>query len=192
MPTFNEIVQSLTPWVYMVPIWVSGCVMALLFILWVWLRNRRHLQYLQMDLDCVRKDLRAMTSSALGMGGRVLKVEKQQRQIKQQPPVQAVRDSRDGGGRIASGTAIGDSRDGGGRIASGTAIEAIKPVAPPKANVVNFRPVVEDYAAHPYDYAIQLARHGASINDIMYQSGIGQNEAKLIHMLHTVGTAKAS
>jgi len=47
----------------------------------------------------------------------------------------ATHDSRDGGGRIASGTAIEeakaeqrpgathDSRDGGGRIASGTAIE---------------------------------------------------------------------
>jgi phytoene synthase len=35
----------------------------------------------------------------------------------------AAGDSRDGGGRAASGTAAGDSRDGGGRAASGTAAE---------------------------------------------------------------------
>lgn len=157
MQTFNLIMQELTGWVALLPIWVSGSVMAVLFITWVWLRNRRRLQYLQMDLECMRNDLRAMTTSALGMGGRVLKIEKQQRQPKYQAPVQEVKPT--------------------------------KPATQPKAKVVNLRPVVEDYASHPYDYAIQLARHGSSVTDIMYQSGIGENEAKLIHMLHAVEKA---
>ncbi len=186
MQTFNSIMQELTPWVALLPIWVAGSIIASLFVLWMWLRSRRRLQYLLMDLDSVRNDLRAMTSSALGMGGRVLKIEKQQEHIKHQPPVQAVRDRES---RSALQAAKSSANNKGTRIASAQVKEADRTVAAPRANVVNFRPVVEDYAAHPYDYAIQLARHGASINDIMYQSGIGQNEAKLIHMLHTVDKA---
>lgn len=75
------------------------------------------------------------------------------------------------------------------QVAPRTTIQKEKPAEKKQQNVVVMRPAVEDYASHPYDYAIQLARHGASVNDIMYQSGVSQHEANLIHMLHTTSKA---
>lgn len=160
MQTLNHIMQTLAPMLSNIPLWLSVTLLAASLLGWTWLRSRRRLRRLQQEVERMRNDMRAMTTAAVGVGGRVREIEKLQRQIKQQPLVQQAKETR-----------------------------AVKTAAAPKSTVVNFRPVVEDYAAHPYDYAIQLARHGASINDIMYQSGIGQNEAKLIHMLHTVGKA---
>jgi hypothetical protein len=161
MQTFNNIVMSLEPWVSSVPIWVWISALAVCVITWVTLRNRRRLRRLQGEVDRVRNEMRAMTTAAVGVGSRVRELERRQRHGKDQPAAQAKK--------------INSQKE--------------KPAEMKQPNVVAMRPVVEDYSSHPYDYAIQLARHGASVRDIMQQSCISQHEANLIYMLHTASKA---
>ncbi|MBI3560787.1 MAG: DUF2802 domain-containing protein [Gammaproteobacteria bacterium] len=166
MSALNALLQQLAPLLSPLPLWVwASSVLLLLLLVWNRGRARRRFRQMQIELDRIRNEMRAMTTAAVGVGGKVREIERQQRQLKQQPPL---------------------------------AIAPVKPVFTEKAKpektlpqssptVVNFRPIADDYAAHPYDYAIQLARHGASVSEIIYQSGISHHEAKLIHMLHAVG-----
>lgn len=157
MQILNDIMLQIPAMMAVLPTWMWLTVLAGLLITWNGLRSRRRLHRMQAELERVRNDMRAMTTAAVGVGGRVREIEMKQRQLKTQLPAQK------------------------------TATE--KPVQKKPETIVAFRSAVEDYAAHPYDHAIQLARHGATVNEIMFQSGIGQHEAKLIHMLHAVSKA---
>lgn len=158
MQTLNNMVMSLQPWVSIVPVWAWISVLAVCVIAWLTSRSRARMRRLHSELERVRNELRAMTTAAMGVGGRVRELERHQRNVKNQ-------------------------------TAPAAKSQKEKPVEKKQQNVVVMRPAVEDYSSHPYDYAIQLARHGASVNDIMYQSGVSQHEANLIHMLHTASKA---
>lgn len=161
MKYLNDIIQFWAPHINQVPMWAWVASLFSLFLLWAWVNGRRRLNNLEIDVDRMRGDLRAMTMASVGVGGRVREIEKNQKQL----------------------TSINRTADN--KTTTKKALPAEKVVEKSPAKVVAIRPAVDEYNSHPYDYAIQLARHGSNANEIMYQSGISQNEAKLIHMLHS-------
>lgn len=161
MKYFNEISHYWAPLINQVPMWAWLTSLLSLFLLWAWINGRRRLNNLEIDVDRMRSDLRAFTMASVGVGGRVREIEKTQKQLKV----------------LSTSTQA--------KPVTKASPRPEKKVEKTPAKVVAIRAAGDEYNSHPYDYAIQLARHGSSANEIMYQSGISQNEAKLIHMLHS-------
>ena len=93
-------------------------------------------QQRKMNTD-LRQQMRALTSAALGMGERVLKMERNQKHL-------------------------GERQD----------------------QVVMYEP-----ANQPYEQAISMAQHGASIEDMVDSCGVSENEAHLIDLMSRLDKA---
>lgn len=68
---------------------LPGSVVILMLTLYLYRRFRRQREQQLNDIDVLRRDLRALTTAALGVGKRVTRMERQQRQLADRPEPQA-------------------------------------------------------------------------------------------------------
>ncbi len=104
------------------------------FLLWR-LSARLHQQ--QIRHNDLRKQMRALTSAALGMGERVLEMERRQKHLSERQEQVHIYES----------------------------------------------------ANQPYEQAIRMAEHGASIEDLVESCGVSENEAHLIDLMSRLDKA---
>lgn len=71
-----------------VVVWLSAGI--LLTTLWLSRRDHARIKKLENELRQARNDLKALTTSSLGVGSRIIELERQIRQIKQNPQTQKV------------------------------------------------------------------------------------------------------
>lgn len=109
---------------------LSACI--LLIALWISRRSATRIPFLEKQLKQARNDLKALTTASIGVGGRVLELERRLRRLAE------------------------------------------------KQKEVD----IYDSANQPYDHAIDLARQGMKVDDIVTHCGISRNEAELIQMMH--------
>jgi hypothetical protein len=115
-----------------VPFLVIMSAVVLLISLLVSRRSVARIHALEKQLKQARGDLRALTTASVGVGGRVLELERRLRRLAE------------------------------------------------KQKEVD----LYDSANQSYDHAIDLARQGAKIDDMVKSCGISRNEAELIQMMH--------
>lgn len=101
------------------------------------LRQRRRLHTTEAQLDTLRNDIRALTTAAMGVGGRVLELERRQRRLAERQEQVDIYES----------------------------------------------------ANQPYEHAIQMARHGSGVEELVEVCGVSKNEAELITMMHRLDKA---
>ncbi len=77
----NEIVNQLIGYFELVPALVLLSSIVLFIALWVSHRSHRQLAGLKNELKQARNDLKALTTTSLGIGGRLLEIERRQRRI---------------------------------------------------------------------------------------------------------------
>ena len=77
----NEIVNQLIGYIDLVPSLVLLSSVVLFIALWVSHRSHRQLNGLKNELKQARNDLKALTTTSLGIGGRLLEIERRQRRI---------------------------------------------------------------------------------------------------------------
>ena len=109
---------------------LSACI--LLIAIWSSRRSAKRIPFLEKQLTQARNDLRALTTASIGVGGRVLELERRLRRLAE------------------------------------------------KQKEVD----IYDSANQPYDHAIDLAKQGMKVDDIVAHCGISRNEAELIQMMH--------
>ena len=109
---------------------LSGCV--LLISLWASRRSSSRVLLLEKQLKQARNDLKALTTASIGVGGRVLELERRLRRLSE------------------------------------------------KQKEVD----IYESANQPYDHAIDLARQGMKVEEIVTMCGISRNEAELIQMMN--------
>ncbi len=123
------------------------------------------------DIVELRRDLRALTAAALGVGERVLKVERQQ--ISEISEHNFKRNTSN----VKSGKELG--RNLSNHLSADT------------DKVVKF----SHHNDSPYEHAIHLVQKGADVNDLVTTCGLSQGEADLVNLLHRIsdiGTKKTS
>lgn len=115
-----------------VPVLVILSVVVLVVSLLVSRQNVARIRSLEKQLKQARNDLKALTTASVGVGGRVLELERRLRRMAE------------------------------------------------KQKQVD----LYDSANQSYDQAIDMAKHGVKIDDIVTACGISRNEAELIQMMH--------
>ena len=120
----------------------NGTVLGLLSIvvvvsLFLSLRTSAHLRRQQKANTDLRQQMRALTSAALGMGERVLEMERRQKHLTERQ----------------------DQVD------------------------------IYESANQPYEQAITMAQHGASISELVDNCGVSENEAHLIELMSKLDKA---
>ena len=115
-----------------VPVLVILSVVVLVVSLLVSRQNVARIRSLEKQLKQARNDLKALTTASVGVGGRVLELERRLRRMAE------------------------------------------------KQKQVD----LYDSANQAYDQAIDMAKHGVKIDDIVTACGISRNEAELIQMMH--------
>ena len=110
---------------------LSGAV--LLIALWTTRRSAVRVTLMEKQLKQARNDLKALTTASLGVGGRVLELERRLRRLaeKQKKEVD-----------------------------------------------------IYESANQPYDHAIDLAKQGMHVDELVTMCGISRNEAELIQMMN--------
>ncbi len=73
----NQLTSNLQP----IPVLAGMAAIVLLITLWVNRRSHSKIKLLQNELRQARNDLRALTTSSIGVGRRLLKLERRQRQL---------------------------------------------------------------------------------------------------------------
>jgi hypothetical protein len=101
------------------------------------LRQRRRVSAAESQLETLRNDIRALTTAAMGVGGRVLELERRQRRLAERQEQLDIYES----------------------------------------------------ANQPYEHAIQMARHGSGVDELVEVCGVSKNEAELITMMHRLDKA---
>ena len=101
------------------------------------LRTSAHLRRQQKANTDLRQQMRALTSAALGMGERVLEMERRQKHLAERQEQVDIYES----------------------------------------------------ANQPYEQAIRMAQHGASIEDLVDSCGVSENEAHLIDLMSKLDKA---
>jgi hypothetical protein len=117
-------------------LWLAALVLAI--ALWTTVQQRRRLRQLEQQLDVMRNDIRALTTAAMGVGGRVLELERRQRRLAERQEQQVD---------------------------------------------------IYESANQPYEHAIQMARHGSGVDELVEVCGVSKNEAELITMMHRLDEA---
>ena len=114
----------------------------------------------QLSMQSLQRDLRALANAAVGVGGRVLEIERHQRK---RPTVVASRDA-----------------------VKQDAIRKEQQPAPASYQPAMAVPPVEYYGSpsQPYEQAIRMAQTGASTDDIVNLCGLSKSEADLVSMMH--------
>ena len=109
--------------------------MATLFLL-----RKQHLTQIRQaeTIALLQRDLRALANAAVGVGERVLNVERQSRDVNQHPT-----------DKVHS----------------------------------------YDFVSQPYEQAITMAQHGASVSDLVKVCGLSPSEAELVCMMHRLDKA---
>lgn len=100
-------------------------------------RQGRRLNSAHRQLEVMRNDIRALTTAAMGVGGRVLELERRQRRLAERQEQLDIYES----------------------------------------------------ANQPYEHAIQMARHGSGVEELVEVCGVSKNEAELITMMHRLDKA---
>ena len=113
---------------------LSLAVMVSFFLLW---RLSARLRQQQRQHNDLRQQMRALTSAALGMGERVLEMERRQKHLAERQEQVDIYES----------------------------------------------------ANQPYEQAIRMAQHGASIEDLVDSCGVSENEAHLIDLMSKLDKA---
>ena len=113
---------------------LSLAVMVSFFLLW---RLSACLRQQQRQHNDLRQQMRALTSAALGMGERVLEMERRQKHLAERQEQVDIYES----------------------------------------------------ANQPYEQAIRMAQHGASIEDLVDSCGVSENEAHLIDLMSKLDKA---
>ena len=81
--TISQLVSEMEP----VSVLIGLSAVVLLITLWVSRSSQRKIRQLQKELRQARNDLRALTTSSLGVGSRLLDLERRQRKAKTTKPV---------------------------------------------------------------------------------------------------------
>lgn len=126
----NQIIAVLAE----LPLLLIISAVVLLVAVWVSVHSIKHSRELEKTIRQLRSDQRAMTTAAVGMGGRVLELERRLKNMREHQEQQHVD--------------------------------------------------IYDSANQPYEHAIQMAKHGASIQELVDMCGVSHNEAELITMMH--------
>jgi len=159
-------IEQMAVYIELVPltIWIAS---AVLFIaLWVNQRSHVKLQCLKLELKQVHNELKALTTTSLGLGGHVLALERQQPHSINRPTAKPRQKLQP----------VVKPRS------------APQPVVKPKPNP---QPRFDVYESgnQPYDHAIFLAQQGKGVHEITSICGISQSEAELIIMMHRLDQA---
>jgi len=77
----NELVTGLSSYFAFVPQFLLMSSTVLFVALWVSHRSHRQMNVLKNELKQARNDLKALTTTSLGIGGRLLEIERRQRRI---------------------------------------------------------------------------------------------------------------
>ena len=125
MNEFSSLLQT-------VPALIILSAVVLVVSLLVSRQNVARIRSLEKQLKQARNDLKALTTASVGVGGRVLELERRLRRMAE------------------------------------------------KQKQVD----LYDSANQAYDQAIDMAKHGVKIDDIVSSCGISRNEAELIQMMH--------
>ena len=113
-------------------------------------------------VQSLQRDLRALTSAALGMGGRVMEIERQQRiNNKKQDKVQTIKP-------VSAPVQP---------VQQVQQVQSIQPVQPVTSS------------SQYYDHAIRMAQQGAKTEDIEQACGLSKSEAELISIMHRLDKA---
>ena len=122
-------------------------------------RQRLQQQEQQLSMQSLQRDLRALANAAVGVGGRVLEIERHQRK---RPVIASPRNS-----------------------VRKDAEQHEQPVTVSYKSPMAVAPV-EYYNTpnQPYEQAIRMAQTGASTDDIVILCGLSQSEADLVSMMH--------
>lgn len=132
----QTLIEQLSQW--SVSSWLAlGQSIVMLMVLLFWRKQRRQLQQQGHNMQSLQRDLRALANAAVGVGERVLEIERKQRSLKD------------------------------------------------KHEMVD----LYDSANQSYEQAINMARTGASISDLVEVCGISHSEAELISMMHRLDKA---
>jgi len=78
---FNEIINLVNSYFELIPSLVLLSSTVLLIALWVSHRSHRQVNSLKNELKQARNDLKALTTTSLGIGGRLLEIERRQRRL---------------------------------------------------------------------------------------------------------------
>ncbi len=78
---FNELVNQLSAYFELVPSLVLLSSTVLIIALWVSHRSHLQVNKLKGELKQARNDLKALTTTSLGIGGRLLEIERRQRRL---------------------------------------------------------------------------------------------------------------
>jgi hypothetical protein len=116
---------------------VSLLCIGVVVTLFLVLRQSRQLRQQRKDNRDLRQQMRALTSAALGMGERVLEMERRQKHLAERQ----------------------DQVD------------------------------IYESANQPYEQAIRMSQHGASISELVNDCGVSENEAHLIDLMSRLDKA---
>lgn len=123
-------------------------------------RQRKQQHEQQLSMQSLQRDLRALANAAVGVGGRVLEIERHQRKR----------------------PAVASSSQ---NIVRKEVVQQAEPIAAnfqsPMATAS-----VEYYNSpnQPYEQAIRMAQSGASTDEIVNICGLSKSEADLVSMMH--------
>ena len=122
-------------------------------------RQRKQHHKHQLAMQSLQRDLRALANAAVGVGGRVLEIERHQRK---RPAVVSPQNNI--------------PRD---------VVQQAEPIAASYKSPMASAPV-EYYNSpnQPYEHAIRMAQTGASTEDIVNHCGLSKSEADLVSMMH--------
>lgn len=77
----QEFLLTLIDVIAPVPVLIWVCALVLLVAILINSRSQRYVKGLKKELQQTRRDIRALTTSSLGVGGRIKKLEQHQRQL---------------------------------------------------------------------------------------------------------------
>lgn len=117
-------------------------------------RQRKQQHEQQLSMQSLQRDLRALANAAVGVGGRVLEIERHQRK---RPAVASPQN-----------------------IVQQTEPIAASYKSPMAAAPVEYY----NSPNQPYEQAIHMAQSGASTDDIVNLCGLSKSEADLVSMMH--------
>lgn len=77
----QEIIQTIIAFTTTIPSLVWASCLLLCIAAWMNMRSQRRVRHLQKELEQTRSDIRALTTSSVGVGGRIKKLEQHQRRL---------------------------------------------------------------------------------------------------------------